>query len=289
MEKFDIAIIGTGPAGISAAITCKIRNKKILLLGRKNSSEKINKAHLINNYPGLPEITGSELTEKFISHITGMGIEITEDKVSTVYSMGDYFILQCSGITYEAKSVIIATGVSQINTLDGEERLLGNGVSYCVTCDAQFYKGKTAAIIGYNKESVEEANYLSEIANNVIFFPANCKTEGLSDKIKIIDDIPKKIVDDCGTKKLFADKNTYGVDGVFIIRDSIAPNRLVPGLEMSGNHIKVDINMCTNISGCLACGDIAGQPYQFIKAAGQGNSAALSAVKYLDKQKGVKL
>lgn len=284
MEKFDVAIIGTGPAGISAAITCKIRNKKILLLGKKNSSEKINKAHLINNYPGLPEITGSELTEKFISHITGMGIEITEENVSAVYSMGDYFILQCSGITYEAKSVIIATGVSQINTLDGEERFLGNGVSYCVTCDAQFYKGKSAAIIGYNKESVEEANYLSEIASNVIFLPVKCITEGLSNKIKIIDEIPKKIIDDCGTKKLVTDKSAYEVDGVFIIRDSIAPNRLVPGLEMSGNHIKVDINMCTNICGCFACGDIAGQPYQFIKAAGQGNSAALSAVKYLNKK-----
>lgn len=286
MEKFDVAIIGSGPAGISAAITCKIRNKNILLLGKKNLSEKINKAHSVNNYPGFPNIAGNKLNEKFVSHINDMGIEITEEKVSAIYSMGDYFILQCSDNVYEAKSIIIATGVSQINLMDGEEKFLGNGVSYCVTCDARFYKGKTAAVIGYNSEAVKEANYLAEIAEKVIFFPIKCETDGLSDKIAIINDAPNKIVDEHGTKKLVSENAAYSVDGIFIIRDSIAPNRLVPGLEMSDDHITADINMQTNISGCFACGDIAGRPYQIIKAAGQGNIAALSAVKYLDNRKG---
>ncbi len=135
MERADIAIIGTGPAGISAAITATIRNKKVLLLGSRDLSEKMAKAHEIRNYPGFPAVSGAELVSAFRRHLDGMGIEITEKRVAAVYAMGDYFALQAGEDMIEAKTVILAGGVVAGKPLPGEEEMLGRGVSYCATCD----------------------------------------------------------------------------------------------------------------------------------------------------------
>ena len=149
-EIFDVAIIGTGPAGLSAAITLKIRNKKIILFGSKNLSEKIVKAHEIQNYPGFPSIKGSDLAQKLQAHIDNLGIEITEDLITTCYSMGSSFSLTSkSNKMYSARSVILATGVNFGKPFEGEEKFLGRGVSYCATCDAPFYKGKKVFVTGH--------------------------------------------------------------------------------------------------------------------------------------------
>ena len=150
MERYDIAIIGTGPAGLEAAITAKIRNKKIILFGNKNLSLKVEKAHTIQNYLGLPDIGGEELKAAYEAHLKAMDIEITEDKINAVYAMGEYFALQGNGTNYEAQTVILATGVSTAKAYPGEEQFLGRGVSYCATCDAPLYRGKIAAIIGFS-------------------------------------------------------------------------------------------------------------------------------------------
>ena len=100
MERVDIAIIGTGPAGVSAAITAKVRNKKILLFGSKNLSDKIVKAHEILNYPGFPSISGTELADRYNRHLKEMDIDILNKKVTAVYSMGDYFALQTDNEMY---------------------------------------------------------------------------------------------------------------------------------------------------------------------------------------------
>lgn len=150
MERVEIAIIGTGPAGISAALTCVNRNKKILLLGSRQLSEKIAKAHEIRNYPGLPAVSGTEMAEAFRKHLEQMGIGITEKRIGAVYAMGDYFALQAGEEMLEADAVILAGGVVQGKPLDGEEELLGRGVSYCATCDAPLYRGKDVAVVGYS-------------------------------------------------------------------------------------------------------------------------------------------
>ena len=134
MERYDIAILGTGPAGVEAAITAKIRNKKIILFGNKNLSLKVEKAHTIQNYLGLPDIGGEELKAAYEAHLKAMDIEITEDKINAVYAMGEYFALQGNGTNYEAQTVILATGVSTAKAYPGEEQFLGRGVSYCATC-----------------------------------------------------------------------------------------------------------------------------------------------------------
>ena len=122
MERYDIAIIGTGPAGLEAAITAKIRNKKIILFGNKNLSLKVEKAHTIQNYLGLPDIGGEELKAAYEAHLKAMDIEITEDKINAVYAMGEYFALQGNGTNYEAQTVILATGVSTAKAYPGDLR-----------------------------------------------------------------------------------------------------------------------------------------------------------------------
>lgn len=112
MERFDIAIIGTGPGGISAAITATIRKKNIILFGSKEISTKVSKAHKIQNYPGLPDIAGADLAKAYQEHLDRMGIEICEERVTLMYAMGDYFAIQTSANKmYEASSVILASGV----------------------------------------------------------------------------------------------------------------------------------------------------------------------------------
>ena len=288
--RYDIAIVGSGPAGLSAAINAKIRNKDIIVFGNENLSNKLVKAPEINNYLGFSEISGEDLKDKFKKHIDSMGIEISNNKITNIYAMGDYFALMSGPNMFEAKTVILATGIQYGKAIKGEEEFLGRGVGYCATCDAPLYKEKTVAIIGYNSESEEEANFLNELASKTYFIPMY-KKEGLmrgnnlDEGIEIINDRPVEIKGETLVNQVTFKTKSIDVDGVFVIKDSASPKTLVPGLETEGSHVKVDINMNTNISGCFACGDCAGKPYSYIKAAGQGQIAAINAVSYLDQLK----
>ena len=282
MERYDIAIIGTGPAGLSAAITAMIRNKKVLLLGSKDLSGKLSKAHEIQNYLGFPAVKGEDLAAAFQKHIADMGISITEKRVSAVYAMGDYFALQAGEDMVEATAVILATGVVQGKPLPGEEELLGKGVSYCATCDAPLYRGKTAAVIGYSPREEAEAAFLSEVCTEVLYFPVYKEETDLPASVRVIRDKVTGVENQDGKRLVRTADNSYTVDGVFILREAVSPGQLVPGLPTEGPHVTVNRKMEAGIPGVFACGDIVGTPYQYIKSAGEGNVAALSAVSYLD-------
>ena len=282
-NRYDVAIIGTGPAGLSAAITLKIRNKNIILFGSKSLSVKVEKAHEIQNYLGLPAISGEALAKNFASHIEGMGIEITQEQITTVYSMGDYYsLLSKNNQMYDVSAVILATGVNFGKPYPGEKEFLGIGVSYCATCDAPLYRGKTVAIIGYSPKEEAEADFMSEIAGKVYYIPLYKEKVNVKETITVVEDVPTAIEGEMKAEKLILKNQELTVDGIFILRESVLPEQLVPGLEMDGNHIAVNRRMETNLDGCFACGDIVGMPYQYIKSAGEGNVAALSAVGYLD-------
>lgn len=288
--RYDIAIIGTGPAGISAAITAKLRNKNIILFGNKDLSDKINKAHSIKNYTGLPNVTGEELATALKNHLNDLDIEITEKRVNAVYSMGEYFALQVGKEMIESKSLIIATGVTASKTLENEDEFLGRGVSYCATCDAHFCKGKDVAVIAYTKEAEEDALFLSEVCSSIKYFPLYDISNEIFDKygnIQIIKDKPIGFAGNMKAEKIICENSSYDAFSTFVVRNNISADKLVPGLKTDGTQIIVDLQMETNIKGLFACGDIAGKPYQYIKSAGQGNVAALSAVAYLaNKSKG---
>ena len=289
MERYDIAIIGTGPAGVSAALTAKNRNKTILLLGSRQMSEKVAKAHEIRNYPGLPFVKGEELAEAFRNQLDRMEIPITEQRIGAVYAMGDYFALQAGEEMLEAKTVILATGVVSAKPLPGEEALLGRGVSYCATCDAPLYRGRAAAVIGYSPREESEAAFLSEVCSRVIYFPMYPGEPDLPDRVEVIREKPVEILKEENGLKVKTAEGEYAADGVFVLREAVAPAQLVPGLETEGAHVKVNRKMETNLPGVFACGDLAGTPYQYVKAAGEGNVAALSAAAYIerkDKEKG---
>lgn len=281
-ERVDIAIIGSGVAGLSAALNAKIRKKSFLLFGSKELSTKIVKASKINNYLGFPQITGVELKEQFEKHIAEMDITITEEKITNIYPMGDYYTLMAKDKFYEASSIIIATGVNFGKPLKGEEEFLGSGVGYCATCDAPLYRDKVVTIISYNKHEEAEANFMASIASKVYYVPMYKEEVEVDASIEVIKDTPVEIVGERLVNKLVLKGQEIETDGVFILRDSTPPAQLVPGLKLDGNHVEVDQLMKTNLPGCFAAGDIVGTPYQYIKAAGQGNIAALSAVSYLD-------
>lgn len=292
--RYDVAVIGTGPAGVSAAITAKVRNKSVLLIGSADISDKVAKAHSIRNYPGLPDIAGSELAAKLQEHLRQMEIEITDRKVTMVYAMGDYYSLQIDQEFVEATSVILAIGVSFGRPLPGEDENLGRGVSYCATCDGALYRGKEAVIVGYAPKEEADARFLSELADKVTYIPVYKKDEMPADPAQLfpgIDNIevviakPAAIEKRDGKMVLTTDQGEIISDGIFLLRESVSPGKLVPGLELDGNHIKVDRGMAANLPGLFAAGDITGTPYQYIKAAGEGNVAALSAVSYIDSRK----
>ena len=286
MERVDIAIIGTGPAGLSAAVTAKIRKKSLLVFGSKSSSDKVSKAHEIQNYLGLPSIPGSDLAKAFLDHATSMGVEITDDKVTLIYPMGDYFSIQGANGMYEASSVIIASGVVAGKPYPGEEQFLGRGVSYCATCDAALYKGKSVAIIATSPKEEAEVDFMTEYAAKVAYYPLYKEDPQVKEGVEVLKEKPVSISGH-GFKAdtLTTNEGEHTYDGIFILRESVSPKQLVPGLELDEPHVKVDRQMATNIPGCFACGDIAGKPYQYIKAAGEGNVAALSAVSYLDAKR----
>ena len=281
----DIAIIGTGPAGVSAALTAVNRNKSVLLLGSRSMSEKITKAHEIRNYPGFPAVKGTDLAEAFRKHLDAAGVTITEERVGAVYAMGDYFALQTGEEMQEAEAVILATGVVQANPLPGEKELLGRGVSYCATCDAPLYRGKTAAVIGYSPREEAEAAFLSEVCKEVLYFPAYGEETELPAGVRIIREKVTGIAQEDGRRIVRTENGAYAADGVFVLREAVAPDQLVPGLAAEGAHVKVNRKMETEMPGIFACGDLTGTPYQYVKAAGEGNVAAVSAAMYVDMKK----
>lgn len=285
MERYDLAIVGSGPAGLSAALNAKIRNKKFIIFGSKDLSNKIIKAPKINNYLGFYGMNGAQIKDKFTEHIDHMGIEITEERINNIYAMGDYFTLMVNDKMYEATAVILATGMEYTKPIKGEIELLGKGVGYCATCDAPLYRGKTVSIIGYNKEAEEEANYVSELAGKVYYVPMYKGEYEIRENIEIVDKKPLEIIGENKVSSLKLDGLDLETDGVFVLKDSISPGQLVPGLEIVDGHINVDREMKCNIPGCFAAGDCVGKPYQYIKSAGEGNIAALSAVRYIDIMK----
>ena len=282
---YDTIIIGTGAAGISAALTLKQLNINFLWIGTNKLSFKINSAEKIRNYPGLSSVSGQEMKEAFLKQINDMGIEILDKQVTGVYDLSTHYAVLCGQDTYEAKTIVLGLGVESIKPITGEIELLGQGVSYCATCDGFLYKGKDIIVTSSSKEFEHEVKYLADLAKTVKFIPLYKDYEINNDNIEIIKGMPKGITKE--NKKLYLDinGNKLEADGIFMLKAAISPAVLVPGLEAVEGHIVVDRQMNTNLKGVFACGDCTGRPYQYAKAVGEGNVAAHSVVGYLSKLK----
>ncbi len=279
---YDTAIIGTGPAGVSAALNLKIHQKTFVWIGSRNLSDKISKAEKISNYPGFLYATGTQLNDAFRRQIEEMGIEITEAMVNTIYRMGDHYALAAGANFYETKTVILTTGIVNRNVLPGENELVGRGVSYCATCDGGLYRGRKIAVICNNRRFEHEVKYLSDLAAKVYYFPGYKEVSDLPENVEKMN--VRAVSIDGGERVSqisLSDGTILPVDGVFCLRDSISLATLLPGLETKDGHIAVDRAMATNLRGCFAAGDCTGRPYQYTKAVGEGNVAAHSVIEYL--------
>lgn len=280
----NVAVIGGGPAALSAALNLKIRNKEFVLLGGNEKVTGLMKAPQIDNYLGLKGISGDELINSFREHAISMGVDIKKEKAYNILDMGDYFTINAGNEFYDAQSIIIATGHGKANYIEGEKEYLGKGVGYCATCDGPLYRNKPIAIIAENEEGEEEANFLSEICSEVYYIPTYKTEPNLKGDIRLLKEKAAGILGDGNkVRTLKTNERELKVDAVFIIRNVIPVGQLIEGLELEDGSIKVDREMATNIKGVFACGDCVGKPYQIAKAVGEGNVASLSAVKYLEK------
>ena len=280
---YDCIIIGSGPAGISAALTLKANAKSFVMLGKKSLSAKIEKAENIANYPGLYSISGQDFCTALKDQLAREEIDVLEEKAVGVYALKGKFLVQAEGNnTYESRTVILACGVENGKPIVGEEEFLGRGVSYCATCDGMLYKGKKIAVYCTTKSQEHEIEYLASLAEKVYLMPLYKGSSVLAGNVETVMKVPEKIEGGLKVKSLTVKGGqSFDVDGVFILRDSVAPSALVGGLACEGGHVVVDRACRTNICGLFAAGDCTGRPYQYVKTAGEGNVAAHSAVEYL--------
>ena len=279
----EVIVIGGGPAGLSEAINAVARNKTVKIF--TNVSNYLQKAENIDNYLGLPNISGKKLMCDFIQHVNNLKVPFEYGKVINIIKLDDLFMINFSSKIVKAKTVILAIGVTNNKLLNNEEKLLGKGISYCATCDGTLYKGKNIAVYGNADDIIEEANFLSSLGANVNFITVKKDIKGLNQNINVINGIISDIIGDNKLEGIIINDKYIKLDGLFLLRNSIAPNSIVKDLILEDGYIVVNRNMETNIKGIYACGDCTGNPLQISKATGEGLVAAQNAAKYIDKLK----
>jgi thioredoxin reductase (NADPH) len=295
--QYDVAVVGAGPAGVSAAINVRNRGRSVLLLGGQAPFGRVNGPHEVGNYAGFAAAKGDDIVAAFRRHLETFEVAVTADRVSKIVPDGDGsgedgYVLFGSGEFYRAKTVVLATGVVLDATIEGEDDLVGQGVSYCVTCDGRLFAGRRVAFISYGPPGEEEAAELADaFGADVTYLPQYEGEVGLPASVHVrAGETPERLaraedgvhvaLKDAGDVKSSADDELVA-DAVFFYREAVAPRTLLDGLAADGPHLVVDLHMRTSLPGVFAAGDCAGGPYQVAKAVGQGQVAALSAVRLL--------
>lgn len=289
---YDVIIIGSGPAGISAAIYLKRAKKNVLIISKGESA--LEKAEKIDNYYGVSGISGKELYQIGIKQAKTLGIHIEYDEVTNI-SFENKFIVTTANNNYEAEYVIIATGTNRKTpNIKGIKEFEGKGVSYCAICDAFFYRNKDVAVIGNGNYAIHEASHLKPVAKSVTILTNGkemIENRGLEDFE--IDETP--IREFRGTNVIeeveFGNNNTKKIDGVFIAIGTASSTDLARkiGAAVSNNNIVVDENMETTVKGMYACGDCTGGLLQVNKAVYEGAKAALNIIKEVNNKKDVNI
>ncbi len=282
----DCIIIGSGMAGISAALTLQANGKSFLLMGSPELSERIEKAEEIRNYPAFLGGSGKALVQSLQAQLQKEEIEVTNAKVAGVYALKDKFsVLTQAGETYESRSVILACGVESVKSIDGEQEFLGRGVSYCATCDGFLYKGKTIAVLCSSKRLEHEIEHLAKFAEKVYLIALYKPVEAQERNVELLRKMPLKILGEKRVTALAFKDGELPVDGVFVLKDGVSPAVLAAGLQTEQGRVVVDRSMATNLAGVYAAGDCTGRPFQYAKAVGEGNVAAHSVTEFLAKSK----
>ena len=285
---YDVIIIGSGPAGISASLYTKRANLETLIISKGTGTlEKVGK---IENYYGLSEnIDGEKLQQIGEKQAENLGIEIKREEVMQIEYDANYIVKTLNHI-YEAKTIILATGSNRKTIkIKGIKEFEGKGVSYCATCDAFFFRGKNVGVLGSKEYALHEAQELLPIANSVIMLTNG--EEPLQKRVEELEIEERKIREFRGTEKIeeieFEDNTKKKIDGIFVAigtaSSSDLARKLGVKLEEKTNNIIVNDKMETNMPGLYACGDCTGGILQIAKAVYEGMVAGMSVIKYLKK------
>ncbi|MCO7136323.1 NAD(P)/FAD-dependent oxidoreductase [[Clostridium] leptum] len=279
----DIAIIGGGPAGLSAAVQARARGKSVTVYTNDIHRNWLCRTPLVDNYLGLPGISGKEMMERFFDHAKRAGAQVEEKRITSVLPMGKTFLLSAGSQVMEAQSIILAMGAAKSPQIPGEQQLMGKGVSTCATCDGMLYRGKRVLVVAQSPLALEDSIFLYEIGCEVTVVNPGGRTnlEGLPEAIPVINGSKLALEGADHAVGLTVDRILYPADCVFLIRDTSAPDALVPGLVLDSGFIKTARDQSTSIPGVFAAGDCTGLPLQVGKAVGEGLTAALSAISWL--------
>ncbi len=293
--EFDVAVIGAGPAGLQAALHAARKKVKVCVLGKVQNSALL-KAE-IENYFGTGPKSGREMLEITAKAAAGFGAVLMEEDLLNIEMEGEAFKLKTESLKeFTAKAVVLAPGISRKKlNVEGEKEYHGLGVSYCATCDCNFFKKKTVAVLGDASMAASAALLLREYASKVYWVAKEFKASPeLMDKVKgtdieMVQAWPTKIHGDQVVRGMLLDNGRDLVlDGVFIelgakgVADLAMEVNIFPD---ENGYIAVDRHCATDTPGVFACGDVTGLPWQLAKAVGEGCVAGLSAAAYVRKEK----
>ena len=298
---FDLIIVGAGVAGLTAAIYAARAGADFIVLEQDGyGGGQISSAHLVENYPGIPSVCGSDLSEEIRAHAEKLGAKIEFGIVTDIIDNGDSKkVITEDNIEYISKAVIIATGASPkaLGVL-GEDKFLGRGVSYCAVCDGAFYEDKDVFVIGGGDTAVEDAIYLSDICKSVTlvhrreeFRAPKTRVDYLKSKENVKFILNANLISIDGTERVSSvsvnannNINKYNTDGVFIAVGTKPESSMIKSLDIDtdNGYIKADETCKTNIKGIFAAGDIRTKHLrQVITAAADGANAAISAMEFI--------
>lgn len=298
--KYDLIIVGMGIAGISAAIYAKNSGLNVLMLEKEMPGGLTNKINTINNYPGLEEISGPDLSLKLFNTVNTLHIPYKIAEVVNIRTEQEKKIVETPSETFESKYIIIASGRKYRHLgLENEDKLLGHGISTCALCDGNLYKDKEIAIVGGGNSAVEEAIYLSNLAKKIYMIHRREKytaEESLIKKLKekknIVYHWNSKVTGLLENNKTLSgviinDKEKLNVEGLFLYIGFEANINFIKDLGITDNdgYIKVNKNYETEVPGIYAVGDaIKKEVYQLITAASDGAIAATNIIETQDEK-----
>ena len=299
---YDIIIIGSGPAGLSAAIYAQRACLDTIVIEKNGiSGGQVLNTWEVDNYPGFPGVTGFELSRQFREHANKLGARVVQDEVVQVELSGNVKKVVCEEKTYEARCVILASGAHH-RTLEvpGEEELRGAGVSYCATCDGAFFRGRTVAVVGGGDAALEDAIFLARMCEKVYIVHRRDKLRGakrLQERVQALENVEfvwnseTAAVEGNGQVEALRLRQTQtgeekrlDVDGVFIAVGIAPESELYAGqLELDEQgYIRADESGQTSVPGVFAAGDVRTKALrQILTAASDGANCVASAERYL--------
>lgn len=297
---FDCIIIGAGVAGMTSAIYLKRSGINVAILEKNYVGGQINKTYTIKNYPGFKEIDGPTLAITISEQLKELEVPIIYEEVKNIINNGKYKEIETDKQKYISQTIIIASGKKERHlNIAGEKELIGRGISWCATCDGNFFKGQNVAVVGGGNTAMEDALYLSNICNRV--YVINRSNNFRADSI-LLDQVKAKqnieiLTDRIVETLIKEDNNLQGVSlntgtklnisGLFLAigSDPVIDFLGNTEIELDYNYIVVDNKMKTNIDGIYACGDIIKKDlYQIVTAASDGAIAANSVKEYLNRE-----